>query len=328
MTPFDRRILVHLAYLDDSDTKQKPTKIQVMSGIIIEDTSFKVFDIAMRFIRNELVPEEKLDKFSEFHAAELFGGYGVFEGIEREKRLGAIRKLLKLLSSPGSSVVYGAVDIAKTKREVFGSADPLDMAFRICLSEISEWVKNRAFSDSGDKKDEDEELRRWLAALVLLIVDDCSQKDQRAMLQDSFRNLRHPSPAASKTMSATQRFAHFHDDVFFGDSRYSVGIQLADLCSYFIARHLQGDEEIQEFYDLIEPHISYGQFYPEQKEFKRPQPRLSSLRLALAGLQDEKRISKVRSDDGGTVESSPRADQEETRGGEAEEAGEAETESA
>ena len=141
-----RRLFVHLAYLDDSDTKQKPLKIQVMSGVIIQDASFKMFDILMRSIRDNLVPPDKLDKFEEFHAAELYGGYGVFEGIDQEKRFDAIRKLLSLLKGGKAAVVYGAVDIAKAKREVYGSADPLDIAFRICIQEIFEWVKDRIFA--------------------------------------------------------------------------------------------------------------------------------------------------------------------------------------
>lgn len=300
---------MYLAYLDDSDTKQKPIKIQVMSGVIVPDMGFKMFDVTMRVIRNELVPAEKLDEFEEFHAAELYGGYGIFEGIERQKRIDAVYKLLGLLAIKGAAVVYGAVDISKTKREVFGSADPLDIAFRICLREIDRVVRDRAFAE--DAKNEEEEIRQWFEALVLLIVDECPNK-QRDMLQNSFRNLRHPLPSMSKNILPGQRLMHFHDDVFFGDSRYSAGIQLADLCSYFIARHLQGDEEIRPFYELIEPHIAYGQFYPEQKDFKPKQPTLNNLRLALSGSHNEgKRVQEVRSDDGRTAESSPQRNQEE-----------------
>lgn len=323
--PSERRLFVHLAYLDDSDTKQKPIKIQVMSGVLIEDTSFKMFDIAMHSISHELVPEEKLDQFEEFHAAELYGGYGVFEGIDQSKRFEAIHKLLSLLSMEGASVVYGAVDIAKARREIYGSADPLDIAFRICLKEISHWVRKHHFAQ--ETEDRDEEIRRWLAALVLLIVDDCEKK-QREVLQNSFRNLRHPLPSVRKTMPAGQRFPHFHDDVFFGDSRYSVGIQLADLCSYFIARHLQGEEEIKPFYDLIEPHIEYGQLYPQQQDFKPPQPTLlsslSGLGLALTGVIDDKGIPKIRPSDDGAIEGSPQRNQEEAGSGES---GETETQS-
>ena len=290
------RLFVHLAYLDDSDTKQKSLKIQVMSGIIIPDHRFKVFDITMRLIRDSLLPSDRLDKFEEFHAAELYGGYGVFEGIEQSKRFEAIGRLLSLLATESAAVVYGAVDIARAKREVYGSADPLDIAFRICTQEIYEWVRNQIFVDR-EGEDEDAKVERWLGTLVLLIVDDCEKK-YKDMLQNSFRNLRHPLPSASKNMTAGDRFVHFHDDVFFGDSRYSVGIQLADLCSYFIARYLQGDEVIRPFYDLIHPHIVYGQFYPQQQAFSVPVPVLTNMNLLqLGGTLSDNRIPQIQSGD-------------------------------
>ena len=219
------------------------------------------------------------------------------------------------------------MDIAKAKRDVYGSADPLDIAFRICIQEIFEWVKDRIFAKTKEEELDEESFQRWLEELVLLIVDDC-EKNQRAMLQNSFRNLRHPAPTPGRSLSLGERFAHFHDDVFFGDSRYSVGIQIADLCSYFIARHLNGDEEIRPFYELIEPYIVYGQFYPDEKQFKAPQPvlsGLSNLRLALSGLGNEKqRIPEVRQDDAEIAVSSPLGDQEEAGRGEAREEAEKE----
>ena len=287
---------MYLAYLDDSDTKKRPIKIQVMSGVIIRDVSFKMFDIAMRTIRDGLVPDDRLDSFEEFHAAELYGGYGVFEGIEKEKRFAAITKLLKLLEIEGTAVVYGAVDITKTKREVYGSADPLDIAFRICIHEIYEWVRKQIFS--SEEMGEDEQMERWLNALVLLIVDDCEKK-QRDVLQNSFRNLRHPLPSLGQKMATGERLVHFHDDVFFGDSRYSVGIQLADLCSYFIARHLQGDEEISSFYELIQPNIVFGQLYPDEDKFRTQSQVLNNLALWGGLLSGGNQAPEVPPDDGG-----------------------------
>src|SRR3954451_14261251 len=136
------------------------------------------------------------------------------------------------------------------------------------------------------------------------------------MLQNSFRKLRHP-PSSSAEQKAVRRHAHFHDDVFFGDSSYSVGIQLADLCSYFIARRLQGEEEINPFYELIEPHIAYGQFYPDEETFTTPRPVLTNFRALLElGANERKRISEVRQDDGQTIEGSAPRDTSEVAIGE------------
>src|SRR5215467_5208862 len=72
----------------------------------------------------------------------------------------------------------------------------------------------------------------------------------RDMLHTSYRAFRY-SP-------------NFHDDMYFGDSRYSMGIQLADLCAYFIGRHLEGDTETKPFYDMVSPHITFSLQQPKQ----------------------------------------------------------------
>lgn len=244
---------VHLAYLDDSDTKAKPIKWQVMSGVILEDKNFKLTEAGMYSVQQALVPPEKWDSFEEFHACELYGGHGVFSGIDQTVRFEAIRRLLTLIEVCSISVVYGAVDMGRLQREVYASADPLDISFRICAKGIQAWLSKTITGPT-----EDAIVERWMEELVILIVDECDKK-VRDSLQRSFRSLR--PPRMHRDQSPTRLF-HFHDDMYFGDSRYSLGIQLADLCSYFIARHLAGDSEIDSFYDMIRPHVVYSDTYP------------------------------------------------------------------
>src|SRR5208283_5527296 len=135
-----RRHFVHLAYLDDSDTKSKSRKWQVMAGVIIDDRFFTATELVMTGIRDKLIPADKMEQFQEFHACELYGGYGVFEGIEQQCRFDAIRKLLFCLEHANLSVVYGAVDISTLQNQVYGSADPLDMSFRMCVKGIQSWI--------------------------------------------------------------------------------------------------------------------------------------------------------------------------------------------
>jgi hypothetical protein len=84
------RHFVHIAYLVDSDTKQKTSKWQVMSGVIIKDSKFAVLEIKMGVLAEVLLPPEKLDLFTEFHACELYGGYAAFEGIDQARRFAVI----------------------------------------------------------------------------------------------------------------------------------------------------------------------------------------------------------------------------------------------
>src|ERR1017187_7553103 len=86
-------VFVHLAYIDDSDSKQKACDWQVMSAVLIEDRSFKLLEMGLSGIAESLIPEDKRERFEEFHACELFGGYGIFEGIEQSQRFDAIERL-------------------------------------------------------------------------------------------------------------------------------------------------------------------------------------------------------------------------------------------
>jgi hypothetical protein len=261
------KVFVHLAYIDDSDSKQKACEWQVMSAVLIEDKSFKLAEMGISGIAEDLVPEEKREKFEEFHASELYGGYNVFEGIDQSKRFEAIERLLGLFEIFDLSVIYGAVNLEGLRATAYGSADPIDIGFRTCLKGIDWWVDKRigdsALSVAKERPQEDgidhllrPILQGFIEELVLVVVDDCDAK-VKASLQRSFRQSR-----GDRKSNAEAPVTHFHDDVYFGDSRYSIGIQLADLCSYFICRHLQGDRDIEGFYNRIESHIKFSEVYP------------------------------------------------------------------
>lgn len=258
---------MYLAYLDDSDTKNKASKWQVMSAVIVKDSRFAVLEIIMGVLAEILVTAEKIDLFTEFHACELYGGHGVFGGIEQAKRFTVIQKLLESLKDEDLPIVYGAVDLLSLGKMVYGSADPLDIAFRICAEGVDQWIGKKVeerFQYFQTHKEEfgnkENATQGFLSEnMGLLIADDCDGKS-KAAIQRSFRNMRKNRRKKDWTLK------HLHDDMYFGDSKYSIGIQLADLCSYFIARHLDGDVATDGFYKLIEPQIVYSQIEPKQEK--------------------------------------------------------------
>lgn len=256
---------MYLTYLDDSDTKQKSVKWQVMSAVIIKDSKFRQLELLMGTMAHLLVPAEKLDDFKEFHACELYGGFGVFQGIDQPDRFAAISVLLGTLKKHDIPVVYGAVDLQRLKGMVYGSADPIDIAFRICAEGVEKWLYQSSFSRFQQRAEVGFNEDTFFAdSIAILIADDCDGKS-KASMQRSFRNLRQSFIASEQNPS---KLMHLHDDMYFGDSKYSIGIQLADLCSYFIARHLEGDATIDGFYNQIEPHIVHSQVEPKEENVK------------------------------------------------------------
>jgi len=103
---------------------------------------------------------------------------------------------------------------------------------------------------------------------------------------------------------------YLHDDMYFGDSRFSVGIQLADLCGYVIAKHLANDPDpdLQRFYAFIEPQVIYSRIEPGG-QLVHPVPVRSEDGHDI-------RVSEVRRNDAATDKGSAREDQSQTGCGE------------
>jgi len=95
--------------------------------------------------------------------------------------------------------------------------------------------------------------------LALLIADDTDDKKLKAELKRSFRQMRRQV----RPPEHNPRLWYVHDDMYFGSSKDSVGIQLADLCGYFIAKHLEGDVSTDGFYQIIADQICNSKVEPE-----------------------------------------------------------------
>jgi hypothetical protein len=92
------RFFVYIGYLDDSDTKNKSQEWQVISAVLVPANSFSILEFMSAVTVEDLMPEDRVDEFEEFHASQLYGGYPPFEGIDQQVRLNAIRSLLGQLN--------------------------------------------------------------------------------------------------------------------------------------------------------------------------------------------------------------------------------------
>lgn len=236
-------MFVYLAYMDDSGLRRKDLGWQVISAVLIPADSFLALEFVSATAIEDLMPEDRRDRFEEFHASELYRGRNAFEGIDQEIRFGAIKSLLSILGKRDFKVAYGAVNLRDLEKSHFGSANPEDVAFRRCVLGVGGWISDRV-------RDEVEQNRDGKENTTLFIMDQGNKQDT-ATLQNSFRSLRSRFRLSNRPSS----LPFVHDDMYFGDSKFSIGIQIADLCSYFIAGHLEGDSEKEHFYKLIDPQI-------------------------------------------------------------------------
>jgi hypothetical protein len=237
----DREEFVYLAYLDDAGS-HKQSSIAMFGAVIVSPDSFGDLEgLHNAAIQQIIAVDEIEDKFHEFHASELYCGEGAFEGIEKAKRFDAIQVLLTAVQVKKLPYIYAAVDKDKLKKSPMGSANPIDVAFRLCLLGIEDWARSKHQQHGPnviqiDYKD-----------MCLFIVDDTEEKPLKNQLRGSYRSLRAARPYIPPL---DNRLWHAHDDLYFGDSRDSVGIQIADLCNYFMWRHLlKKDDGEEEFYN-------------------------------------------------------------------------------
>lgn len=232
---------MHLAYLDDSGTTEHSQFVMFGAVIIPHGMFGSVENLHCAAIQQFFSRDEIEDRFQEFHSSALFNGAEPFNDIPQEKRFDAIRVLLTAVQVEGLPYIYAAVDRKKLKESPVATADARDMAFRLCVLGVEEWARSMHPQRNGtiqlDFKD-----------LCLFVVDDTTDNALKKQLRSSYRALRvaHPYIPPHK-----HRLWHAHDDLYFGDSRESIGIQMADVCNYFMWRHLVQKEGGEEFYDAF-----------------------------------------------------------------------------
>ncbi len=225
---------MYLAYLDDSDVYDK--RVQVVGGIILKDEDFGTLENVLGSVIEDNVPEERRESF-EFHASDLFNCRGAFTNLRREGALEILTQCVNMVRALEIPIIYGAVDIDRHRETIAGNAHPISVGFRICAEAVESWLKEKAPSD-----------------LAVLVFDDTKKVEVKQAVQTAFRDCR---KRVKGIFSRDTRglLGHVHDDLYFGDSSYSFGIQAADVCTYFISRHLNERKDTEHVYDLLKPNI-------------------------------------------------------------------------
>lgn len=267
---------VYLAYLDDSGSDAK-SPVALVGAVVIDDALFAHLEDLLGLVVELVLPEERRASFQEFHSTDLYWGHNAFQGIDEWDRYQAIRNLLGIISTFKVPFVYSAVDRKLLALSPMGSSHPIDVAFRMCALGIQDWLKQPA-------------LRKPIAAplpqghsadpLCLFIADDTAEGALKKTLRTSFKALRHRRVHGG----SGSRLPLVHDDMYFGSSADSIGIQLADLCSFFMMRHLR-DGVTDEFYELFchqarcaEPSPEWGQYRDLFRKHRRDSPERRSAR--------------------------------------------------
>lgn len=238
--------LAYIVYMDDSSLgasqKERRSPLRMMTAVVIRGSLFgKVEELSGTFVEN-LVPRKRRKGF-EFHAKDLFHCSGPFKGTPKEECHALLENGLRIVEVAELSVLYGAVDRRRLHGTVYAGAHPLDVAFSVCADSLESWFDADAPNDLG-----------------LIIADDTQNKEDKQALRDAFRRKR---PKVRSSSAHRGELRHFADDMYFGDSGDSIGIQLADMCGFMILRNLQEKHDSEKFYEIIRPQLKGGKVVPE-----------------------------------------------------------------
>jgi hypothetical protein len=258
-SPALERAFVHLAYLDETGTSGH-SSVAMFGALIVPAGKFGYISSLHETAIQQILPTERATEFKEFHACHLYKGTEVFAGIEETKRFTAIQVLLQAVGSENLPFVYAAVDRKKMASSPFSIMKPLHAAFHMCLLGIENWARaNHSFGRDVNAG----VLLNW-EDTYLCILDDCSDKALKADYKSTYRSLRTKRPFFE---IARNRLWHAHDDMFFADSSDCLGIQISDLCNYFVRMHLEGIAEPQNFYQMISKQAICAKPEPEWSQY-------------------------------------------------------------
>ena len=224
---------VYLTCIDDPESHGK--SYQIVCAILLRQDDSDLPEDLLAGVIEEAVPESSRATF-EFHAADLYQSKGPFTGLPRARAMETLEACVRWIAGCDIPIVFGAVDTTQLgDDDIRGNAHPAGAAFTICAKGAELWMQENAKEELG-----------------ILIMDSSARPDVRQAVQRSFRDLtRHVHAFSSNRLV----LKHFHDELYFGDSACSFGIQAADICSFFICRHINGYLDSEQFYSIIEPNI-------------------------------------------------------------------------
>jgi hypothetical protein len=187
------------------------------------------------------VPEHLRDGF-EFHAKELFSGSDKFKGWRKDDRHAALRAFMELI--PKYELPVHTIGILKegfwaavSHLRAYMNRDANthavhEAAFMNCAITVETWFKEFADSERG-----------------ICIADETKARN---VIKSNFRDLR----KAPWITEQTARLNHLIDTIYFGDSKESIFLQLADCCAFFVKRTMMGRADAKPFYEIIERKVA------------------------------------------------------------------------
>jgi Protein of unknown function (DUF3800) len=219
--------IVRLVYFDESGIGDEETQpITVVAAVIVhgDQQARSINRQAAKILKS--LPENKQRRF-EFKADLMFAHYRKFG--DESRYLPMMIGFLEILRRFELPICWWGVDRAGLREQRLDRIRSQDAAFALCSICVEKWFQRFADNEGG-----------------LCISDDArSEVLLHAAIQE-FRLRGFPE-------ANIEQMEHLVDGIYFGDSKSSIGLQMADFASFFLRKRLEGDNKADRFFEIISP---------------------------------------------------------------------------
>ena len=246
---------MYIGFVDDSgstgsNTKDAQCPYQIVGGPIIESKLYTNLRTQLASIYADAIgfgPDSTDSDWidAEFHANKMFHAKEEpYASIGQEGCWRFLQGALTLLAENQIPIIYGRID----KRSFHGTSledavNPMQICCNLYFQSLTKWWVREDSPRTG-----------WWDEPALLIADashDDKKSAFRSCLQGAFKTcLKHLSARQDCLLSPS---LSLFDDIYFGDSKQSVGLQLADIAMFFIHRRVNNNPDAEGFYNIIKP---------------------------------------------------------------------------
>jgi hypothetical protein len=213
---------VRIVYFDEAGTGSEAI-LTVASVIVHADKQMPIINADVRELRERLDARKR--RAFEFKADKMFAHYRKFG---KDSLYGDLmREFLRVMKNNEIVIVPFAVNRAGFNANNVGSLSDLDFAFASCAIDTSSWLKDNASNEGA------------------LFIADPSRID--ATMYTVIKDLRDGIPNID-----IPPVDSIVDTIFFGASKRSTGIQMADYANFFLKMHCLKDSRAEPFFQIIE----------------------------------------------------------------------------
>ena len=228
---------MYLAYVDESyDASEHWVAALLVEHRSVNDAHRGLRQVVATASREYGIPED-----AELHGNELFGGKGVFAGLDPRIRIGIYAKALRAITECGCSIVLRGVAVPGLRARYGHDAEP----------------------------------QRWVVEHLLERVDEfCAPEDHALIVADEHElsrellaDLRQFQDQATRGYRA-RRIVNVVDTIHFVSSRTNHLVQAADLVVFLKRRlrtHVESDPRAaranEALWEILAPHVTHDRIW-------------------------------------------------------------------